>query len=77
MQSSVASLTEEQGGRVAAAIELRNASNCLTTAERLARKLGELGLLCNLIDAVVIVLEFHEMYQYDNLNAIAEFLAKY
>ena len=77
MQSSAASLTGEQGGRVAAAIELRNASNCLTTVERLARELGELGLPCNLIDAVVIALEFHEMCQYDNLNAIAEFLAKY
>ena len=77
MQSSVASLTEEQGGRVAAAIELRNASNCLTNVERLAREPGELELPYNLIDAVVIAQEFHELYQYDYLNAIAEFLAKY
>ena len=77
MQSSAASLTGEQGGRVAAAIDLRNASNCLTTVERLAREPGELGLPYDLIDAVVIALEFHELYQYDNLNAVVEFLAKY
>ena len=76
MQNSAASLTGERGERTAAAIEQRLANNRLANVEQLTRNPDDLGLPDNSVDAVVIALEFHELYRSDNPNAVAEFLAE-
>ena len=76
MQNSAASLTGERGERTAAAIEQRLANNRLANVERLTRDPDDLGLPDNSVDAVIIALEFHELYRSDNPNAPAEFLAE-
>lgn len=76
MQNSAASLTGERGERTAAAIEQRLANNRLANVERLTRNPDDLGLPDNSVDAMVIALEFHELYRSDNPNAVAEFLAE-
>lgn len=76
MQNSAASLTGERGERTAAAIEERLANNRLRNVERLTREPDDLGLPANSVDAVIIALEFHELYRSDNPNAAAEFLAE-
>lgn len=76
MQNSAASLTGERGERTAAAIDERLANNRLANVERLTRDPDDLGLPANSVDAVVIALEFHELYRSNNPNAVAEFLAE-
>lgn len=76
MQNSAASLTGERGERTAAAIEERLANNRLRNVERLTREPDDLGLPANSVDAVIIALEFHELYRSDNPDAAAEFLAE-
>jgi len=76
MQNSAASLTGERGERTSAAIEQRLANNRLANVERLTREPEALGLADNSVDAVIIALEFHELYRSSNPNAAADFLAE-
>lgn len=76
MQNSPAALTGDRGERTAAAIDARLADNRLANVERLTRNPDSLGLPDNSVDAMLIALEFHELYLSSNPNAPAEFLAE-
>lgn len=76
MQNAPAALTGERGERTAAAIRDRLANNRFPQIEQLAREPASLGLPDNSVDAVIISLEFHELYRSSNPNATAEFLAE-